>query len=274
MSISGTTLFIAVWEFQARRDKYGEFENAYGPDGDWAQLFRRGHGYIRTELHSDPKMPGRYFTLDIWQSKQGFEDFKRTRAAEYAALDARCESLTEAESLVGECATPEQVRALLSSKGLDVAQSGREIRFRSATLSDIQAMLVLEKQLPNAAHWSEPAYEQIFDPGAPPRIAWVAIKEAGILCGFVIGRIGSGECELENIVVAEADQRSGIGKKLLDALIDSARDKKAVRVLLEVRESNHAARSFYEHYGFAVSSRRKNYYSAPDEDALIYVFPL
>lgn len=164
--------------------------------------------------------------------------------------------------------------AINLSRGVDLAQSAREIRFRSATPSDIPAMQALERVISTAAHWGKRAYEQIFDQGAPPRIVWVAINEAGILCGFAIGRIGAVECELENIVVAKANQRRGIGKKLLEALIDSARGKKAVRVLLEVRESNHPARNFYKNHGFTISSRRKSYYSDPVEDALIYTVPL
>jgi [ribosomal protein S18]-alanine N-acetyltransferase len=43
----------------------------------------------------------------------------------------------------------------------------------------------------------------------------------------------------------------------------------ARRATLEVRAGNDAARRLYERLGFYVAGRRRNYYSAPVEDALI-----
>ena len=40
------------------------FEEAYGPDGEWAQFFRQGDGYIGTELLHDVEEPGRYLVID------------------------------------------------------------------------------------------------------------------------------------------------------------------------------------------------------------------
>ncbi len=48
-----------------------------------------------------------------------------------------------------------------------------------------------------------------------------------------------------------------------------ARRRGAHRATLEVRASNDAARLLYEQLGFSVSAIRRNYYSQPDEDALI-----
>ena len=48
------------------------------------------------------------------------------------------------------------------------------------------------------------------------------------------------------------------------------KEKGAERMLLEVREKNSAARALYESFGFEQISVRKNYYSHPTEDAIIY----
>lgn len=264
-------LLIFIWEFRVHLKIYSAFEQAYGPDGDWAKLFRRGEGYMRTELHRDPSSPGRYFTLDFWQSRQAFDHFKRTHAAEYAALDAQCESLTEEEAFIGECATPEQARTLLSSKGLRLATTSAYIR--AATPADIPQLVSLEQATPSAAHWDSKTYEQMFAATAVQRIVLVAELD-GIACGFTAARIGPGECELENIVVAQAHRRAGTGRKLLRALIAAACEKSAARLLLEVRESNHPARRLYESCGFTLSGRRKGYYSSPPEDALGYTLSL
>ena len=94
--------FIVVWEFRVRPGKRRAFEKAYGPDGDWAQLFRRGKGYIRTELLSDRRTPLRYLTLDFWESHTDYERFKKENHVEYQAIDKKCESLTEKEVEIGQ----------------------------------------------------------------------------------------------------------------------------------------------------------------------------
>ena len=45
---------------------------------------------------------------------------------------------------------------------------------------------------------------------------------------------------------------------------------RARTILLEVRESNSAARKLYEKCGFVQSGRRQRYYKQPEEDAILY----
>lgn len=47
-------MFVVVWEFRVRPGQEAEFEARYGPDGDWARLFRLGEGYGGTVLLRDP----------------------------------------------------------------------------------------------------------------------------------------------------------------------------------------------------------------------------
>lgn len=65
-------------------------------------------------------------------------------------------------------------------------------------------------------------------------------------------------------------RRKGIGQQLLDALLLAARESNIESVFLEVRESNHEARAFYEKAGFKLDGRRKSYYANPSEDAILY----
>ena len=78
------------------------------------------------------------------------------------------------------------------------------------------------------------------------------------------------EWELENIVVAPAARRKGLGKRLLEALLAAARETNSRSVFLEVRASNAAARSLYEKAGFEPTGRRKSYYTNSAEDAVLY----
>ena len=86
---------------------------------------------------------------------------------------------------------------------------------------------------------------------------------AGTIAGFAVWRgVGEGEWELLNIAVDPLFRRRGVGRRLVEAL-------PAGRIFIEVRESNKAARAFYESSGFAASGRRRGYYYSPDEDGIV-----
>ncbi|HEY2071965.1 MAG TPA: antibiotic biosynthesis monooxygenase [Gaiellaceae bacterium] len=60
-----------------------EFERTYGPDGEWAQFFRTGRGYIGTELLRDAEIPGRYLVVDRWESAEAYNAFSAEHREEY-----------------------------------------------------------------------------------------------------------------------------------------------------------------------------------------------
>jgi ribosomal-protein-alanine N-acetyltransferase len=91
-----------------------------------------------------------------------------------------------------------------------------------------------------------------------------------VLAGFLVARYLPPEWELENIVVAPAVRRMGIGRQLMDALVVQGRQTNGTAIFLEVRESNTAARGLYERLGFMETGRRKAYYANPSEDAVLY----
>ena len=93
--------YVYVWTFEVRPEHVAEFERAYGPEGEWVALFRRGPGYRSTRLLRDRERSGRYVTIDAWESAAAFEAFRREHAAAFESLDRRCEGLTLRETLVG-----------------------------------------------------------------------------------------------------------------------------------------------------------------------------
>ena len=147
------------------------------------------------------------------------------------------------------------------------------MRVRPGKPEDIPSMIALERESPSAAHWSVDSYRQIFDQGIAVRIVLV-MDDEGSIQGFLIARITSEECELENIVVASRSQRRGHGSKLMQEFIAVARAQGATRVFLEVRESNVAARRLYERCGFIISGHRKSYFVDPAEGAAVYTLTI
>jgi ribosomal-protein-alanine N-acetyltransferase len=89
--------------------------------------------------------------------------------------------------------------------------------------------------------------------------------------GYAVMMLGADEAHLLNLSVAAPYQRAGLGRRLLEHLIDVARGHGAHTLFLEVRPSNVAGRRLYARRGFAQVGRRKDYYPAAvgREDALI-----
>ncbi len=90
-----------IWEFHLASGREQEFEEMYGHDGAWAQLFGQGEGYVGAELLRATDNPMRYITIDRWTSEVAFETFRHDRHSDYHALDRRCDLFTEQEILLG-----------------------------------------------------------------------------------------------------------------------------------------------------------------------------
>lgn len=94
-------MYVIIWKFAVKPGLENDFEAVYGPDGTWAQFFRRGQGYLGTELLRDAVVPGHYATIDRWESKSAYENFLTRFAEDYSAIDQECEVLTESETEIG-----------------------------------------------------------------------------------------------------------------------------------------------------------------------------
>jgi len=95
-------LFVTLWEFEVKSGSEELFERTYGPDGEWAQLFRRDARYRGSRLLRDVGAAGVYVTMDSWESQAAYEEFRETHATEYAELDEKCAVLMESEKHLGE----------------------------------------------------------------------------------------------------------------------------------------------------------------------------
>ena len=93
--------YVVLWDFQCHPDKTTEFLEAYGPEGEWATLFKQGEGYIRTELLADAKEAAKYRVADYWQTELHYMRFKKQFTDPYKALDNRCTLLTRTENFAG-----------------------------------------------------------------------------------------------------------------------------------------------------------------------------
>lgn len=93
--------------------------------------------------------------------------------------------------------------------------------------------------------------------GVELRVARDSSNDA--LLGFSLTRTVADESELLLLAVGASNQRGGIGRRLLEDFVSSARRQRAARVHLEVRDGNPAI-SMYRAAGFMPVGRRRNYY--------------
>jgi heme-degrading monooxygenase HmoA len=90
-------MFVILWEFEVKPGSEERFQNAYGPNDTWVQLFR-SHPFFRgTQLLRDPSRPLFYFTLDFWESEAAYQDFRDANRTAYENLDRSNEGLTRQE---------------------------------------------------------------------------------------------------------------------------------------------------------------------------------
>ena len=95
-------MFVTLWEFEVKPGCEDLFEREYGPTGEWVQLFRRDDRYLGTRLLRQLGREQVYVTMDEWDSREAYEEFRGKYAAEYTQIDLKCQALTTTEKLIGE----------------------------------------------------------------------------------------------------------------------------------------------------------------------------
>jgi heme-degrading monooxygenase HmoA len=60
-----------------------EFEQVYGPEGEWAEFFKGARGYVGTELLRDVEHPRRYLVVDRWDSREAYNAFVEEHRDDY-----------------------------------------------------------------------------------------------------------------------------------------------------------------------------------------------
>ena len=144
------------------------------------------------------------------------------------------------------------------------------MRIRRMAVSDLPSVAAIEKR-----GYPFPWGEDIFKDCLKARYDCWVCEEQDKVQGYCIASIAVGEAHVLNLCVDPAEQGQGIGRKLLEHLIETARYR-AETVFLEVRPSNKNAIALYEHMGFNEIGIRKGYYPAENgrEDALMMALEL
>ena len=134
----------------------------------------------------------------------------------------------------------------------------------------------LELRPDSAQSWSNRAsalieLERHAEAAADYERALALDPDAPFARGYCVLANGADEAHLLNLSVAAAWQRRGLGRELLDHVLELARTLRAQKIFLEVRASNNAARALYAQSRFREIGVRRGYYPAPvaREDAIV-----
>lgn len=130
---------------------------------------------------------------------------------------------------------------------------------------DIAAVAALEKEIfPDP--WSERALTDSYE--QKQTLLLVAYEDRRLI-GYLIMYYALEDGEIARIAVIPEKRRQGVGARLLFELENLCQLNGITRLLLDVRENNAPAISFYTNYGFRQDGIRRRFYSDPVENAVL-----
>jgi ribosomal-protein-alanine N-acetyltransferase len=136
-----------------------------------------------------------------------------------------------------------------------------------SSLSDLDAVLAIEAESFTSPWTREMYLAELENVGVS--FCYLARDAAGKILGFCSFWRVLDELHINNLAVAPAYRRRGIGTGLLTHVLNEGAKFGAHRATLEVRRSNDVARHLYEGLGFTTAGVRRAYYTNPVEDALV-----
>jgi ribosomal-protein-alanine N-acetyltransferase len=131
---------------------------------------------------------------------------------------------------------------------------------RAATEADTDAIAASEADNLGADGWSRGLVEEGVA-GRLPTIHYLVAEHDGAVVGHAVASIVAEIAELQRIAVDGPHRRRGVAAALLGEVTTLALAAGADRMLLEVREDNAGALSFYAAQSFVEVDRRRRYYS-------------
>lgn len=137
---------------------------------------------------------------------------------------------------------------------------------RPMRTSDLPSVMAIER-VAYSTPWPEASFRGLLN--RPDTALYVAEANPSEIAGYAVSWAVADQGELGNIAVAPDWRHRGVGRILLEQVIETMRQWGVRELFLEVRPSNTVAQHLYRQYEFHEVGRRKAYYSNPTEDALV-----
>ncbi|WP_144876965.1 ribosomal protein S18-alanine N-acetyltransferase [Microbacterium sp. 1.5R] len=139
---------------------------------------------------------------------------------------------------------------------------------RTATSDDLDSIMAIEHRSFPTDAWSADAMALEL---SSPHGRYLVDEQEGTVIGYggVRALRGSADADIQTIAFDAEHRGAGRGRALLRALLDTAADRGAREVFLEVRADNPGAEGLYRSEGFEEIGRRPRYYQPDDVDAIV-----
>ena len=160
---------------------------------------------------------------------------------------------------------PDYLRVSQAERERAQREKEAEIIVRELKVEDSAAVAEMEQQIFSDS-WSE---KSVLETVQQKQSVCFAAEKAGHLLGYLLAYHAADEAEIARIAVQKEARRQGAACKLMQALEHYCEEHKMEKLLLDVRESNEAARSFYTKNGFVEDGIRQGFYVNPSEDAVL-----
>ena len=160
---------------------------------------------------------------------------------------------------------PDYLRVSQAERERAQREKEAEIIVRELKVEDSAAVAEMEQQIFSDS-WSE---KSVLETVQQKQSVCFAAEKAGHLLGYLLAYHAADEAEIARIAVQKEARRQGAAGKLMQALEHYCEEHKMETLLLDVRESNEAARSFYTKNGFVEDGIRQGFYVNPSEDAVL-----
>ena len=145
---------------------------------------------------------------------------------------------------------------------------GGSVAIASMTEHDLLAVVEIEEGS-GLSPWGWDAYHKELQSPEDVVMLVARVASSAAVAGFIVARLIDPELHVYNVAVRAEFRRQGVAAQLLQTVLEWGQGKGAALAFLEVREGNTAAQGLYRRCGFQIAGRRRGYYTAPLEDALL-----
>lgn len=135
-----------------------------------------------------------------------------------------------------------------------------KIELKKATIEDIPALITIENKLTNlrtfSAMTSEKEWQDEFSNGNVT--VYLVLKDGIIVGDASYEKKPDGSFYLSGLAIDPQFQRQGIGREVMNSIMDELKDIKVIKLL--THPENSVAVKLYLSFGFVIKSRKENYF--------------
>ena len=142
----------------------------------------------------------------------------------------------------------------------------QDVTLRPATEDYLDAIMAIESATFPTDAWNSDTMRRELSSRVN---RYYVVESAGEVIAYGGSRIVGCDADVQTIAVAAGFRGRGLGRRVMEQLIEAARDEGALQMFLEVRADNPAAISLYESLDFEQIDVRAGYYQPEGVDAIV-----